>query len=150
MRGGGAKPWRQKGTGRARAGTIRSPLWRGGGVTFAAKPRDFTQKVNRKMYRGAFCMMLSELIRQDRLMVTDTITSTGKTGDLVKKLKQLELDRVLLVTDQFDLNLYLAIRNLPKAAACEPEDLDPLALAVFDKLLFTEGALKKLEEKLLP
>jgi len=148
VRGGGAKPWRQKGTGRARAGTIRSPLWRGGGVTFAAKPRDFTQKVNKKMYCGAMRSILSELIRQDRLIVVENFaTATGKTRDLVKKLHDLKIKEVLIVTDSIDTNLYLASRNVEKIDVCGVSDINPVNLISFDKVLFTAAALKKVEEK---
>lgn len=148
VRGGGAKPWRQKGTGRARAGTIRSPLWRGGGVTFAAKPRDFTQKVNKKMYCGAMRSILSELIRQDRLIVVENFaTATGKTRDLVKKLNDFKIKEVLIVTDNIDTNLYLAARNVQKIDVCGVSDINPVNLISFDKVLFTAAALKKVEEK---
>ena len=148
VRGGGAKPWRQKGTGRARAGTIRSPLWRGGGVTFAAKPRDFTQKINKKMYCGAMRSILSELIRQDRLIVVENFaTATGKTRDLVKKLHDLKIKEVLIVTDSIDTNLYLASRNVEKIDVCGVSDINPVNLISFDKVLFTAAALKKVEEK---
>ena len=148
VRGGGAKPWRQKGTGRARAGTIRSPLWRGGGVTFAAKPRDFTQKINKKMYCGAMRSILSELIRQDRLIVVENFaTATGKTRDLVKKLNDFKIKEVLIVTDNIDTNLYLAARNVQKIDVCGVSDINPVNLISFDKVLFTAAALKKVEEK---
>jgi len=147
VRGGGAKPWRQKGTGRARAGTIRSPLWRGGGVTFAAKPRDFTQKINKKMYCGAMRSILSELIRQDRLVLVENFTTTGKTRDLAKKLHDLKLEGVLIVTDNIDTNLYLAARNLKNVEVCDVSDINPVNLISFEKVLFTVPALKKVEEK---
>jgi|SRR3989337_1374629 len=147
VRGGGIKPWRQKGTGRARAGTIRSPLWRSGGVTFAAKPRDFTQKVNKKMYCGAMRSILSELIRQDRLVLVENFTTTGKTRDLAKKLHDLKLEGVLIVTDNIDTNLYLAARNLKNVEVCDVSDINPVNLISFEKVLFTVPALKKVEEK---
>ncbi len=147
--GGGIKPWRQKGTGRARAGTIRSPIWRSGGVAFAAKPRDFSQKINKKMYRGAICSILSELIRQNRLLVVDNLSTTGKTKDFAKKLKELNLKDVLIITEQFDAPLYLASRNLPMVEVCDLSGINPLNLIGFDKVLFTMDALKKVEERLL-
>jgi large subunit ribosomal protein L4 len=147
--GGGIKPWRQKGTGRARAGTIRSPIFRSGGVTFAARPRNYEQKVNRKMYRGALCSILSELIRQDRLMVVDSIAvDAPKTKQLVAKLNELGVDEALLVTEQFDENLMLAARNLYKIATCTVNEVDPVSLIGFGKVVMTSGALKALEEKL--
>ena len=145
--GGGKKPWRQKGTGRARAGTIRSPIWRSGGVTFAAKPRDYEQKVNRKMYRGAMRCILSELVRQERLVVADDFkVDTHKTKDFVKKLNALELNNVLIVSDDVDEKLYLASRNVPHVGVTEATSVDPVSLIAFDKILVTVQALKKLEE----
>jgi len=147
--GGGTKPWRQKGTGRARAGTIRSPIWRGGGATFAARPRDYTQKINRKMYRAAMCSILSELVRQDRLVAIDTFgVDAPKTKQLAGKLDELGLDNVLIVTDAADDNLYLAARNLPKVAVCDVESTDPVSLIGFEKILMTKGAVEKIEERL--
>jgi len=147
--GGGTKPWRQKGTGRARAGTIRSPIWRGGGATFAARPRDYTQKINRKMYRAAMCSILSELVRQDRLVAIDTFgVDAPKTKQLAGKLDELGLDNVLIVTDAADDNLYLAARNLPKVAVCDVESTDPVSLVGFEKILMTRGAVEKIEERL--
>ena len=147
--GGGIKPWNQKGTGRARAGTIRSPLWRGGGITFASRPRDYTQKINRKMYRAAMRSILSELVRQDRLLAIDTFAvDAPKTKQLAGKLAELQLDNVLIVTDAADDNLYLAARNLPRVAVCEADSADPVSLVGFDKVLMTKGALKKIEERL--
>jgi len=147
--GGGAKPWRQKGTGRARAGTIRSPLFRKGGVTFAAQPRDYAQKVNRKMYRGAVRSILSELVRQDRLVVIDSfVVDTPKTKELVGKLKDLALDDVLIITDAVDENLLLAARNLYGVDVRDSDDIDPVSLVGFNKVLITAGALKLVEERL--
>ncbi|KAF0804227.1 50S ribosomal protein L4 [Alcanivorax xiamenensis] len=147
--GGGRKPWRQKGTGRARAGTIRSPLWRGGGKTFAAVPRDHSQKVNRKMYRGALRCILSELVRQERLVVVDDFSvDSPKTKQVSAKLKDLNLSNVLIVTDDVDENLYLAARNLPKVDIRDASGVDPVSLIAFDKVLVTVPALKKLEEAL--
>jgi|TARA_B110000438_G_scaffold295876_1_gene339625 large subunit ribosomal protein L4 len=149
VRGGGRKPWRQKGTGRARAGTIRSPIWRSGGVTFAARPQDHTKKLNKKMYRGAMQCILSELIRQDRLIVVNDFTiETYKTKDLVNKLKEFDLDNVLIVSDQIEQNLFLAARNLHKVDALDVSGLDPVSLIGFEKVLITVPALKKVEEML--
>ena len=146
-RGGGVKPWRQKGTGRARAGTIRSPLWRKGGVIFAAKPRDFTQKMNKKMYQNAMRSVLSELIRQDRLIVVKDFTvDQPKTKDLVSKLQIMGLEDVLIVTDYIEEALYLASRNVPKVGVAEPDMLNPLWLIRYDRVLITEKALREVEE----
>ena len=148
-RGGGRKPWRQKGTGRARSGTIRSPIWRSGGVTFAARPQDFSKKLNKKMYRGAMQCILSELIRQERLIVVNEFAvESHKTKDLVTKLKDFDLDNVLIVSDQIEENLYLAARNLHKVDVLDVSGLDPVSLIGFDKVLITVPALKKAEELL--
>lgn len=145
--GGGIKPWRQKGTGRARAGTIRSPLWRTGGKTFAAVPRDHSQKVNKKMYRGAMQSILSELVRQDRLVVVEEFgVDAPKTKELVGKLKDLKLDNVLIIGDEVNDNLYLAARNLSSVDVRDVEALDPVALVRFEKVLMTVSAVKKIEE----
>jgi len=150
VRGGGRKPWRQKGTGRARAGTIRSPIWRGGGATFAAKPQDHSQKVNRKMYRGALRCILSELIRQDRLVACESFSvDAPKTKALLEQLKPLNLDSVLIISETVDENLYLAARNLKHVDVRDVEAVDPVSLLSFEKVLVTVGALKKLEESLL-
>jgi len=147
--GGGRKPFRQKGTGRARAGTIRSPIWRGGGVTFAAKPRDHSQKVNKKMFRGAMQSILSELIRQERLVVTeDFVVDAPKTKQVQTRLKELNLENVLIVVEELDTNLYLAARNLKKVDVIDVQGVNPVNLIGFDKVLFTVGALKKAEEML--
>lgn len=147
--GGGKKPWRQKGTGRARAGSIRSPIWRGGGVTFAAKPRDYEQKVNRKMYRGALQCIFSELVRQERLVVVDDFpVETPKTKVLAEKLKALDLTNVLIVTEEVGENLFLAARNLPHVDVRDAAGIDPVSLIAFEKVLVTVPALKKLEEAL--
>lgn len=147
--GGGRKPWRQKGTGRARAGTIRSPIFRGGGRTFAAKPQDFAQKVNRKMYRGALRCILSELIRQDRLVACESFSvDAPKTKGLLDKLKALELGSVLIVGDSVDENLYLSARNLKDVEVLDVQGVDPVSLIRHDKVLITVEALKKLEELL--
>jgi large subunit ribosomal protein L4 len=149
VRGGGIKPWRQKGTGQARAGSIRSPLWIGGGRTFAARPRDFRQKLNRKMYRGAMRSMLSELVRQERLLVTASLElDAPKTKLLVQKLKALALPDVLIVIEAFDERLHLAARNLPQVDVVPATAVDPVSLARHDKVLMTVGALKMLEERL--
>ncbi len=149
VRGGGKKPWRQKGTGRARAGTIRSPIWRSGGVTFAARPQDHSQKVNRKMYRAAMRSILSELVRQERLvLVEEFVVETSKTKQLVGKLKELELEKVLIVTEDLDEKLYLAARNIPNVDVVDAAAADPVSLVAFDKVLMTVSALRKFEEKL--
>ena len=149
VRGGGRKPWRQKGTGRARSGTIRSPIWRSGGVTFAARPQDFSKKLNKKMYRGAMQCILSELIRQERLIVVNEFAvKSHKTKDLVTKLKDFDLDNVLIVSDQIEENLYLAARNLHKVDVLDVSGLDPVSLIGFEKVLITVSALKKAEEML--
>ncbi len=147
--GGGAKPWRQKGTGRARAGTSRSPIWVGGGRAFAAKPRDFAQKVNRKMYRAALRSMLSELLRQDRLVVVDKLKiKEPRTRDLVAKLADLKLDNVLILVKEYDLNLCLAARNLHWVDVLDLREMNPVSLMRYSKVLVTSGAIKALEEKL--
>lgn len=144
--GGGKKPWKQKGTGRARAGSIRSPLWRGGGKTFAAVPRDFSQKVNKKMYRGAIRSIVSELNRQGLLLVADSFSvDTPRTKSLQQKLDQIGTNDILLVTGEVDKNLYLSSRNLPRVAVCDVEALNPVALLRYQKVLMTADAIKKLE-----
>jgi large subunit ribosomal protein L4 len=148
-RGGGAKPWRQKGTGRARAGTIRSPIWVGGGRTFAAKPRNYDQKVNKKMYRAALRSMMSELVRQDRLVVVNELSlEAPKTKLLASKLKEMSLDSVLILNEAFDEKLFLAARNLPDVGICDVASMDPVVLIRFDKVLVTVPALKLIEERL--
>jgi len=147
--GGGAKPWRQKGTGRARAGTSRSPIWRSGGVTFAARPRDYDQKLNKKMYRAAMQAIWSELVRQDRLVVVDSFeVADHKTKGFTAKLAGLDLSNVLIVDQEINKNLYLASRNVPHVAVSEVEGVDPVSLVSFDKVLVTVAALKKVEEML--
>ena len=149
VRGGGKKPWRQKGTGRARSGTIRSPIWVGGGVTFAARPQDHSQKVNKKMYRGAVRSILSELVRQDRLIVVENFTvAAPKTKELKAKLKELDLKDVLIITEELDENLFLAARNLYKVDVRDVQGIDPASLIAFDKVLVTADAVKKIEESL--
>jgi large subunit ribosomal protein L4 len=148
-RGGGAKPWQQKGTGRARAGTIRSPIWVGGGRTFAAKPRSYEQKVNKKMYRAALRSVLSELVRQDRLVVVKELDlEAPKTRLLATKLKELDLDSVLILNEAFDEKVFLAARNLPDVGICDAASIDPVVLMRFDKVLVTLPALKLIEERL--
>lgn len=147
--GGGKKPWRQKGTGRARAGSIRSPIWRGGGVTFAAVPRDYTQKLNKKMYRAALRCIWSELNRLGRLVVVEEFdVATPKTKELVQKLAQYGLSDVLIVAEEVSKNLYLAARNLPKVDVRDVQGIDPVSLIRFEKVLITVSALKKVEELL--
>jgi large subunit ribosomal protein L4 len=149
VRGGGRKPWAQKGTGQARAGSSRSPIWVGGGRAFAARPRDFTQKVNRKMYRGAIRSMLSELVRQDRLVVTSEIAlEAAKTKLLASKLASWSLGNVLIVVEALDEKLFLAARNLPHVEVIEAAGLNPLSLVSHDKVLMTVGAVKLVEERL--
>ncbi|MEJ2554155.1 MAG: 50S ribosomal protein L4 [Gammaproteobacteria bacterium] len=149
VRGGGAKPFRQKGTGRARAGTIRSPLWRGGGKVFAAVPADYSQKVNKQMYRSALRSILSELNRQERLVVVkEFAVKQPKTAELVGKLKPLGMDDVLIVTDSADTALYLAARNLPYVDVREVGEVDPVSLVKYEKVLLTAGAAQQLGERL--
>ena len=149
VRGGGKKPWAQKGTGQARAGSSRSPIWVGGGRAFAAKPRSFEQKVNRKMYRGAIVSMLSELARTDRLVVANDIPlEAPKTKLLASQLKKWELEKVLIVVEALDEKLFLAARNLPHVEVLEVSRLNPLSLASYDKVLATVGAVKMIEERL--
>ena len=149
VRGGGTKPWRQKGTGRARAGTIRSPIWVGGGRAFAAQPRNYSQKVNKKMYRAALRSVLSELVRQDRLVVVKELElEAPKTRLLATKLKELDLDNVLILNEAFDENVYLAARNLPNVGVCDAASIDPVVLIRFEKVLVTLPALKMIEERL--
>ena len=147
--GSGKKPWRQKGTGRARSGDIKSPIWRSGGVTFAAKPQDHSQKVNKKMYRGAIKSILSELVRQDRLVVVDKFEiDAPKTKVLVQKLKELALEDVLIITASLDENLFLAARNLYKVDVRDAQGIDPVSLIAFDKVVVTVDAVKQIEEML--
>jgi len=149
VRGGGAKPWAQKGTGRARAGTSRSPIWVGGGRTFAAQPRNHEQKVNKKMYRAAVRSVLSELIRQDRMVVVSELTlEAPKTKLLADKLKEYDLDNVLILNEAFDEKVFLAARNLSNVGICDVASMDPVVLIRFDKVLVTVPALKLIEERL--
>jgi len=147
--GGGIKPWRQKGTGRARAGSIRSPIWRGGGRAFAAKPQDWSQKVNRKMYRGAMQCILAELVRQERLILVEELTiSAPKTKELIAKLSELNAPRALIVTKDVDENLYLAARNIPHVNVLGTNEVDPVSLIAFDKVIMSVEAAKQFEEAL--
>lgn len=149
VKGGGRKPWRQKGSGRARAGTTRSPIWRSGGVTFAARPQDHSRKLNRKMYRGAMRCILSELLRQDRLIIVEQFAlDSHKTKDLASKLKEFALDNVLIVAEEVAENLYLAARNLHNVDVLDVAGLDPVSLIGFEKVMMTVPALKKVEEML--
>lgn len=145
--GGGVKPWRQKGTGRARAGTIRSPIWRSGGVTFPSANQDFSQKVNKKMYRGALRSILSELVRSDRLVTIDAMDFPApKTKVLAEKLDRLELDNVLIVDAEVQDGLVLSARNIPHADVCDVKDLNPVRLLSHDKVLMTSAAAEKVQE----
>lgn len=147
--GSGKKPWSQKGTGRARAGTVKGPIWRGGGVSFAAKTQDHSQKVNKKMYRGALKSILSELVRQDRLVVVESFgVEAPKTKELKAKLKDMKLEDVLIVTPEIDENLFLAARNLYKVDVRDVAGIDPVSLIAFEKVLVTADAVKQIEEML--
>ncbi|MBU1294427.1 MULTISPECIES: 50S ribosomal protein L4 [Marinomonas] len=147
--GGGRKPWKQKGSGRARAGTIRSPLWRSGGVTFAAKPQDHSQKVNKKMYRAAMRTIWSELVRQDRLVVVEDLKlEAPKTKLFIAKMAELNIENALIVSHNLDDNLFLAARNIPNVDVRDAASIDPVSLIAYDKVLVTVGALKQVEEAL--
>ena len=147
--GGGRKPWRQKGTGRARAGTIRSPIWVGGGRAFAARPQDHSQKVNRKMYRAAMQCILAELVRQERLVVVeDFVIAEAKTKAMVAKLAELNVADALVVTEAVETDLYLAARNIPKVDVVDASGVNPVSLVASEKVVMTVGALKKIEEML--
>jgi large subunit ribosomal protein L4 len=149
VRGGGAKPWRQKGTGQARAGTSRGPIWVGGGRAFAARPRSFEQKVNRKMYRAALRSVLSELVREDRLLVVENLSlDQPKTRELAARLKGLGLAQVLILVDKHDEKLCLAARNIPGVDVLAASEVDPLSLVRFDKVLATAAAVRSIEERL--
>ena len=149
VRGGGRKPWRQKGLGRARAGTIRSPIWRGGGVTFAARPRKYAQKVNRKMYRSALCSILSELLRQGRLVLVEAFSvEQPKTRLLKEKLEKMEFNEVLIVVSEVTENLYLSSRNLPRVEVISVDEVNPFSLIAFDKVLMCKDAIEKLQVRL--
>jgi len=147
--GGGAKPWRQKGTGRARSGTTRSPVWRTGGVAFAARPRNYEQKLNKKMFRVGVRSILSELVRQNRLVVSnDILPSSLKTKELNAKIKDIDAKRILIIVESVDVNLALASRNIPYVEVIEASNLSPLLLVSADKVIATPGALKQIEERL--
>lgn len=147
--GGGSKPWRQKGTGRARSGTTRSPVWRTGGVTFAARPRNYEQKLNKKMFRVGVRSILSELLRQDRLVVSnDILPTSSKTKELNSKIKNIDAKRILIVVESVDANLALASRNIPYVEVIEASNLSPVLLVSADKVIATAGALKQIEERL--
>jgi len=147
VRGGGKKPWRQKGTGRARAGTIRSPIWRGGGATFAATPKDHAQKVNKKMYRGAMQAILSELVRQERLVIVDALEiAEPRTNALIAKLAELGFESGLIVTAELDENVYLAARNIPAVYTLDVSGIDPVSLVAADKVIMTVDAVEKIQE----
>lgn len=147
--GGGIKPWRQKGTGRARSGTMRSPLWRTGGVTFAAQPRSYEQKLNKKMYKAGIRSIFSELLRQERLVVSNDIAPTSpKTKEFAAKLKGLGVNRVLVIADEINENLFLAARNIPNVAIATADSVDPVTLVSADKVIATSAALKQIEERL--
>ena len=149
VRGGGAKPWRQKGTGRARAGTIRSPLWRSGGVTFAASPRDYSKKLNKKMYRAGLRSLVSELLRQERLILIDKLgISEPKTRQMQARLQEIGVDNALVLTDGLDSAVYLAARNLPNIQVMDIAIVDPVSLVRQENIVIDEAALKKLEERL--
>lgn len=146
--GGGKKPWRQKGTGRARAGTTRSPIWRTGGVTFAAKPRSFTQKINRKMYQGAMCCILSQLVRDNRLLLTPEISITSpKTKIFIEWLKQFETQDALILVNEISSDLILASRNVPNVLMKPVSSIDPVSLINFEKVIIAESAVKLLDER---
>ena len=150
VRGGGAKPWRQKGTGRARHGTIRSPIWVGGGRAFASKPRSYEQKINRKMYKAAMRSLLSELVRQERLLIVESIeVEEPKTRLMVDRLKEFGLDSGLFVVEAFDEKLHLASRNLPHVEVLEVTALDPVSLLRYEKIVISVAAVRRLEEKLV-
>ena len=147
--GGGAKPWKQKGSGKARCGTIRSPLWRGGGATFAAQPKSFDQKLNKKMYRAGIRSILSELLRQNRLVASeDIMPSTPKTKELVAKLKDLGKSRVLIIADELTENIYLSSRNVANLEVTTASELDPVMLIAADSVIATPAALKAIEAQL--
>lgn len=149
VRGGGKKPWKQKGTGRARSGTIRSPIWRSGGVTFAARPKDWSQKLNRKMYRAAIQSILSELVRTERLVVVDSFAvDAPKTKDMIERLGKLGTSNVMIVTEDMSDNLFLSTRNLHQVGVCDANNIDPVSLIRFEKVIMTADAVKKIEETL--
>ena len=147
VRGGGKKPYRQKGTGRARAGTIRSPIWRGGGVTFASRPRDYSKKINKKMYRAAIRSIFSELLRQEKLVGTEKpVLEKPKTKEIANLLKQFSLTKVLIITEEPDINLYLSARNIPNVDVISVREINPVILLKSNKVAVTADALKQIEE----
>jgi large subunit ribosomal protein L4 len=147
VRGGGKKPYRQKGTGRARAGTIRSPLWRGGGIAFAATPRNYSKKINKKMYRAAIRSIFSELLRQGRLVAIEKpVLEKPKTKEIANFLKEFSLSKVLIITDELDVNLYLSARNIPNVDIITVREINPVNLLKAQKVAVTEDAFKKIEE----
>lgn len=147
VRGGGKKPYRQKGTGRARAGTIRSPLWRGGGVTFAARPRDYSKKLNKKMYRAAIKSIFSELVRQNRLVAIEKpVLEKPKTKEIASFLNEFSLSKVLIIIDELDMNLYLSARNIPNVDVITVREINPVNLLKPQKVAVTSEALKQIEE----
>ena len=147
VRGGGKKPYRQKGTGRARAGTIRSPLWRGGGVTFAARPRDYSKKLNKKMYRAAIKSIFSELVRQNRLVAIEKpVLEKPKTKEIASFLNEFSLSKVLIIIDELDMNLYLSARNIPNVDVITVREINPVNLLKPQKVAVTSDALKQIEE----
>ena len=147
VRGGGKKPYRQKGTGRARAGTISSPLWRGGGIAFAATPRDYSKKINKKMYRAAIRSIFSELLRQGRLVAIEKpVLEKPKTKEIANFLKEFSLSKVLIITDELDVNLYLSARNIPNVDIITVREINPVNLLKAQKVAVTADAFKKIEE----
>jgi len=147
VRGGGKKPYRQKGTGRARAGTIRSPLWRGGGVTFASRPRDYSKKINKKMYRAAIRSIFSELLRQERLVaIENPVLEKPKTKEIAKFLNEFSLSKVLIITDEIDINLFLSVRNIPNVDVITVREINPVILLKAQKVAVTAEAFKQIEE----
>ena len=147
VRGGGKKPYRQKGTGRARAGTIRSPIWRGGGVTFASRPRDYSKKINKKMYRAAIRSIFSELLRQEKLVgIEKPVLEKPKTKEIANLLKQFSLTKVLIITEEPDINLYLSARNIPNVDVISVREINPVILLKSNKVAVTADALKQIEE----
>ena len=147
VRGGGKKPYRQKGTGRARAGTIRSPLWRGGGVAFASRPRDYSKKINKKMYRAAIRSIFSELLRQERLVaIENPVLDKPKTKEIAKFLSEFSLSKVLIITDEIDINLFLSVRNIPNVDVITVREINPVILLKAQKVAVTAEAFKQIEE----
>ena len=147
VRGGGKKPYRQKGTGRARAGTIRSPLWRGGGVAFASRPRDYSKKINKKMYRAAIRSIFSELLRQERLVaIENPVLDKPKTKEIAKFLSEFSLSKVLIITDEIDINLFLSVRNIPNVDVITVREINPVILLNAQKVAVTAEAFKQIEE----